>query len=72
MNSFEYSQVYAILLMLGNSYIEKIPDSIINDIILKMDKNNIPKYDINTIDENIEISRNVYDCISLFYLKYWS
>ena len=72
MNSFEYSQVYAILLMLGNSYIEKIPNSIINDIILKMDKNNIPKYDINTIDENIEISRNVYDCISLFYLKYWS
>ena len=71
MNSYEYSQLYSILIMLGNRYIEKIPENIINMIISNMDKENIPKYEINDISENTDISENVRKIINKFNLEYW-
>lgn len=72
MSSFEYSQVYGILLMLGNSYIKKIPDTIMNTIMSRMDKNNIPVYNCNSINEISGISENACKLIELFNQKYWN
>lgn len=71
MNSLEYSQIYGILMMLGNSYIEKIPNYIMDEIIKRMDKNNIPNFNINTIN-TMNISDNVERFISYLSIKYWN
>lgn len=71
MNSLEYSQIYGILMMLGNSYIEKIPNYIMDEIIKRMDKNNIPNFNINTIN-TMNISDNVEKFISYLSIKYWN
>lgn len=71
MNSFEYSQLYGILVMLGNRYFEKIPDSVIDTIVSRMDKENIPQYEINSISEIPDISENVRKIINIFNQKYW-
>ena len=71
MSSIEYSEVYGILLMLGNSYIEKIPDTIMDIIMSRLDKDNIPTYSFNDFSDISGISDNARKMIELISLKYW-
>lgn len=70
MSEEEYSELYGILLMLGNSYIDKLPETIKNDIVEKKGQF-IPEYDINDIDK-IDITDNVLEKLSEFVTNYWN
>lgn len=71
MTSTDYSELYGVLLMLGKSYILKLPDDIVQYIKNNRDVNYEPEYSIDSIDYEENISSSVLDCLALFYLKYW-
>ncbi len=66
-----YSQVYSILLLMGNSYIKKIPKKLLQLIDSQRDKDYNPKYnlEINFIEQNV--NRRALSIICMIDLKYW-
>lgn len=66
-----YSEVYGILEVLGEKYINKLPKELYE--LIKKCKLEIysPKYDIETISEDKSIKRETLSMIALFHLNYW-
>ena len=66
-----YSQVYSILQLLGNSYINKIPKKIYKLIDSQRDKDYNPKYnlEISFIEQNV--NKRALAIICMIDLKYW-
>ena len=66
-----YSEVYSILNLLGDYYIQKLPNNIYENILkLKLENYN-PEY---TIDKPLKmqyISRDAISMIAFFHLSYW-
>ena len=66
-----YSEVYEVLMCLGERFIEKIPYKLMNLIKEeKLDSYN-PKYDLSLPLEEQNIKEETIDMIALFYLNYW-
>ncbi len=66
-----YSEVYAVLQMLGNKYIEKVPHGLMEIVETRRDITYNPKY-INSEElENQGISRESLSMIALIHLNYW-
>ena len=66
-----YSEVYSILNLLGESYINKLPISLFNMIKQEKEENYNPKYNpkINLKQQNIK--KESLAMIALFHLNYW-
>ena len=66
-----YSEVYQILNLLGNDYIDKLPTSLINMLREKREINYNPEYtdDIPLNEQNIK--KETMSIITLLYLNYW-
>jgi len=71
MSRKEYSMIYGILVMLGNSYIDKLPKNIFENIKNNLDIDFIPSYDINEMD-SYEFTDNVLEVINNFEQEYWN
>ena len=66
-----YSEVYAVLQMLGNKYIEKVPHGLMEIIETRRDITYNPKYVSSEELENQGISRESLSMIALIHLNYW-
>lgn len=66
-----YSEVYAVLQMLGNKYIEKVPHGLIEIIETRRDITYNPKYINSEPLEEQGISRQSMSMIALIHLNYW-
>ena len=66
-----YSEVCAILEVLGSEYINKIPTKIYQYIVSKKDENEQVEYNISKSIEEQEISKEVLIIISYLNLQYW-
>jgi len=66
-----YSEVYQVLNLLGNEYIDKLPTSLINILKEKREINYNPQYtdDIPLNEQNIK--KETISIIVLLYLNYW-
>lgn len=66
-----YSEVYQVLNLLGNGYIDKLPTSLINMLKEKREINYNPQYtdDIPLNEQNIK--KETISIIVLLYLNYW-
>lgn len=66
-----YSEVYQVLNLLGNDYIDKLPKSLFNMLEEKRDINYEPKYaeDIPLNKQNIK--KETISIIALLHLNYW-
>ena len=66
-----YSEVYQILNLLGNDYIDKLPTRLINMLREKREINYNPEYtdDIPLNEQNIK--KETMSIITLLYLNYW-
>ena len=66
-----YSEVYQILNLLGNDYIDKLPTRLINMLREKREINYNPEYtdDIPLNEQNIK--KETMSIIALLYLNYW-
>lgn len=66
-----YSEVYQVLNLLGNEYIDKLPKSLFNMLEEKRDINYEPKYteDIPLNKQNIK--NETLSIIALLHLNYW-
>lgn len=71
MSNIEYSEIYSILLMLGKSYILKLPPEIFQSIKYNRDVSYEPKYSISSIEHRENFSQVVLEYIANLYLKYW-
>ncbi len=66
-----YSEVFSILQMLGNKYIEKVPKGLIEIIETRRDIKYNPIYiDSKPIEEQ-NVSRETLSMIALIHLNYW-
>lgn len=66
-----YSEVYSILNLLGESYIDKLPVSLFNMIKEERKQDYNPKYDSTINLEQQNIKRDSLSMIALFHLNYW-
>lgn len=66
-----YSEVYGILNILGQYYIEKLPENLYQIIYEEKLNNYNPAYDLNKDLESQNIKRETLAMITLFYLNYW-
>ena len=66
-----YSEVYQVLNLLGNEYIEKLPISLINMIKEKRETNYNPVYTDDAPLNEQNIKKETMAIISLLYLNYW-
>lgn len=66
-----YSEVYQVLNLLGNEYINKLPNSLLNMLKEKRNINYIPQYkeDIPLNKQNIK--KETLSIIALLHLNYW-
>lgn len=70
-NRKTYSEVYAILNMLGEYYIEKLPEVMYKNIVqLRLEEYN-PKYDETKSLKSQHLSRDAISMIAFFHLSYW-
>ena len=66
-----YSEVYEILILLGDRFINKLPEKLFNLIKTeKIDSYN-PQYNLDRPLEEQNIKEETIDMIALFYLNYW-
>ncbi len=67
-----YSQVYSILNLFGDEYINKLP----HDLYKLIDEERLdeynPEYDLDTLLEDKTIMQDTYSMIALFNSNYWS
>ena len=66
-----YSEVYSVLNLLGESYINKLPVSLFNMIKEERKQDYNPKYDSTINLEQQNIKRDSLSMIALFHLNYW-
>ena len=66
-----YSEVYQILNLLGNEYIDKLPTSLINMLREKRETNYNPVYTDNMPLNEQNIKKETMSIIVLLYLNYW-
>ena len=66
-----YSEVYQVLNLLGNEYIEKLPISLINMIKEKRETNYNPVYNDDAPLNEQNIKKETMAIIALLYLNYW-
>ena len=66
-----YSEVYQVLNLLGNDYINKLPTSLINMIREKREINYSPQYTENIPLNEQNIKKETMSIIVLLYLNYW-
>lgn len=71
MDSKVYSEVYSILNMLGDQYISKLPQDIIDLIESNKEDEYIKVYSIDTI-KNENINEEALELISYFNIEYWN
>ena len=66
-----YSEVYSILNLLGDSYISKLPNSLLK--MIKEEKSNTynPQYNENQSLNEQNIKKESLSMIALFHLNYW-
>ena len=69
--SIMYAEVYEVLNILGDEYINKIPKEFYNLIDESRDKNALIHFDIDLPIERQNISQDTIEFISLLNLKYW-
>lgn len=70
-NEKVFSEVYAILKMLGNTYINKLPEKVYNLICNSKDENYIPVYMESKSFEEQNIKKQTVAIIALLHLNYW-
>ena len=63
-----YSEVYQVLKLLGNEYIDKLPKSLFNMLEEKRDIHYNPKYTENI---PLNINKETISIIALLHLNYW-
>lgn len=66
-----YSEVYSILNILGNQYIEKIPKSIYMTIEKEKNNDYNPQYDLKIDISKQNIKRDSIAIIAFLHLNYW-
>lgn len=66
-----YSEVYSILEMLGEFYINKIPRELFNMIKEEKLENYNPHYDFTEISNEQNMKRETISMLALLYLKFW-
>lgn len=66
-----YSEVYAVLQMLGSKYIDKVPNGLMEIIETRRDITYNPTYIGSEELENQGISRESLSMIALIHLNYW-
>ena len=66
-----YSQVYSILTLMGNNYIDKIPKKLFMFIDNNRDKTYVPKYDSNSNFKEQNVNKKALSIICMIDLKYW-
>lgn len=67
-----YSEVNSILNMLGENYINKLPEPLLKIIEEEKDSNYTPIYDSNIKLSEQNIKRESISMIALFHINYWS
>ena len=67
-----YSEVNSILNLLGNEFIEKIPEDIYKMILEKRNKEYNPNYSLALPLEKQNINKKSLSVIALFDVNYWS
>lgn len=65
-----YSEVFSILKVLGNEYIDVVPKDMLNTIKNSMDINYQPKYTIDTISKE-KIHPEALAIIAYLNLQFW-
>jgi len=70
MDNRVYSEVMAILNMLGKEYIDLIPNEVMNTIKKNIDPNYQPIFTMDNLDKE-ELDPNTINLIEIFYKKYW-
>ena len=70
-NNQIYSQVYSILELMGNKYINKIPNTFLDFIDNNRDKSYIPVYDFNSSFKEQNVDKMALSIICMLDLKYW-
>lgn len=66
-----YSEVYQVLNLLGNEYIDKLPKSLFNMLEEKRNINYEPKYIEDIPLNKQDIKRETLSIIALLHLNYW-
>ena len=66
-----YSEVYQVLKLLGNEYIDKLPKSLFNMLEEKRDIHYNPKYTENIPLNKQNINKETISIIALLHLNYW-
>lgn len=66
-----YTEVFEILNLLGNEYIQKIPIELYNHIESNRDKKSIIEYDVDKDILGQNISEDARDMIAYLNLQYW-
>lgn len=66
-----YSEVFSILSLLGNEYIQKLPPETIENIIKAKDDNYNPKYDLSISLEKQDVQKASLTMLAAFHLRHW-
>jgi len=66
-----YTEVFEVLNLLGNEYIQKIPTKLYNHIDNNRDKKSIIEYNINKNILEQDIGEDARDMIAYLNLQYW-
>ena len=66
-----YSEVYALLDMFGEYYIQKLPEIIYQNIIELKQEDYNPKYTKDKSLKSQHVSRDAISIIAFFHLSYW-
>jgi hypothetical protein len=70
MDNRVYSEVMAILNMLGKEYIDLIPNEVMNTIKKNIDPNYQPIFTMDNLNKE-DLDPNTINLIEIFYKKYW-
>ncbi len=66
-----YSEIYAVLNMMGKDYMDKIPSKLFFQITEKRDENYLPKYRYDIPLSKQNISKEALTYISVLHYNYW-
>lgn len=66
-----YSEVYGILNVLGEKYINKLPKSLYDTILSQKRRDYVPRYDIKIPLEKQNLKKESVAMIALLHLNYW-
>ena len=66
-----YSEVYSILNLLGNEYIQKIPSKLYEEFKNKRNVSYTPEYSEEILNSQLNISRKALTILSALNIQYW-